>query len=273
MNIAAAEQVESKLVASSEGKVDRAEETPGSLRGEVWLTLHTRHAQSVFAGRKASAEKPAIIGLTRFGAILSQLLVCVFADDPYADWWLVKIEAALSVSGEQIEVLRQSIKAKLGSTPAIDVAVAESLHPVRVPLQFRNPYAYTAARLLADFDTLVRTILTARHVGLIDRRESARYLLLGTRAVRRALGHAHGYKYEGTKRQDILDNNAKAESARQRMGEVPADILTGSARARFAPEPRIGAVASVSAATGSNRHRNRSTPLTVESRTAKHSPD
>jgi hypothetical protein len=54
--------------------------------------LQTRHAQQVFMGRKASAEKPYIIGVTRFGAILSQLQVCVLADDPYADWWLLKVE-------------------------------------------------------------------------------------------------------------------------------------------------------------------------------------
>jgi hypothetical protein len=57
-------------------------DVPGALRSEVWLMLQTRHAQQVFMGRKASAEKPYIIGLTRFGAILSQLQVCVLADDP-----------------------------------------------------------------------------------------------------------------------------------------------------------------------------------------------
>ena len=83
-------------------------DTPGALRSEVWLTLQTRHAQQVFIGRKATPEKPYIMGLTRFGAILSQLQVCVDADDPYADWWLIKVEEALQQAAREVKVLRQS---------------------------------------------------------------------------------------------------------------------------------------------------------------------
>ena len=200
--------------------------------------LQTRHAQQAFTGRKATPEKPYIIGLTRFGVILSQLQVCVYADDPYADWWLIKVEEALQRSAEEVQALRQAVEGQLRSTPAIEVKIVESLQPVRVPLQFRNPFAYSAARILADFDTLVRTILTARHVGLMDRRGGERCILLGARALRRAMGTALGYKYEGVKRQDIRENNAKAEKARERMGEVPAEVVDGSRRARYAPEKR-----------------------------------
>ena len=141
-------------------------------------------------GRRATPEKPYIIGLTRFGAILSQLQVCVYADDPYADWWLVKVEEALARSAQEVKVLRHWVEDQLKSTPAIEVKLAASLQPVRVPLQFRNPFAYSAARILADVDTLVRAVLTARHIGLMDRREAERCLVLGTRALRRAMGGA-----------------------------------------------------------------------------------
>ena len=213
-------------------------DTPGALRSEVWLTLQTRHAQQVFMGRRATPEKPYIIGLTRFGAILSQLQVCVYADDPYADWWLVKVEEALARSAQEVKVLRHWVEDQLKSTPAIEVKLAASLQPVRVPLQFRNPFAYSAARILADVDTLVRAVLTARHIGLMDRREAERCLVLGTRALRRAMGTALGYKYEGVKRQDLREGNVKVQRARERMGEVPPEILDGSRRARYAPEKR-----------------------------------
>jgi integrating conjugative element protein (TIGR03761 family) len=213
-------------------------DVPGALRSEVWLTLQTRHAQQVFSGRKATPEKPYIIGLTRFGAILSQLQVCVYADDPYADWWLVKVEEALARSAEEIKILRHTVEEQLKSTPAIEVKLAASPQPVRVPLQFRNPFAYSAARILADVDMLVRAVLTARHIGLMDRREAERCLVLGTRALRRAMGTALGYKYEGVKRQDIREGNAQAQKARERMGEVPLEVLDGSRRARYAPDKR-----------------------------------
>ncbi len=214
-------------------------DVPGALRSEVWLTLQTRHAQQVFSGRKATPEKPYIIGLTRFGAILSQLQVCVYADDPYADWWLMKVEEALQQAAQEVKVLRQAVEQQLKSTPGLEVKIAESLHAIRVPLKFSNPFAYSAARILADFDTLVRVVLTARHIGLMDRREAERCLVLGTRALRRAMGTALGYKYEGVKRQDIREGNAKAQKACERMGEVPPEILDGSRRARYAPEKHL----------------------------------
>ncbi|MGH8488759.1 MAG: PFL_4669 family integrating conjugative element protein, partial [Gammaproteobacteria bacterium] len=128
---------------------------------------------------------------------------------------------------------------QLSSTPGMEVKIAESLHAIRVPLKFRNPFAYSAARILADVDTLVRAVLTARHIGLMDRREAERYLALGTRALRRAMGTALGYKYEGVKRQDIREGNAQAQKARERMGEVPPEVLDGSRRARYAPAKRF----------------------------------
>ena len=221
-------------VATERGLVD----TPGPLRSEVWLTLQTRHAQQVFTGRKATPEKPYILGLTRFGAILSQLQVCVDADDPYADWWLIKVEEALQQAAREVKVLCQRVEQQLSSTPGMEVKIAESLHAIRVPLKFRNPFAYSAARILADFDMLVRAVLTARHIGLMDRREAERCLVLGTRALRRAMGTALGYKYEGVKRQDLREGNVKVQRAREHMGEVPAEVVDGSRRARYAPEKR-----------------------------------
>ena len=104
-------------IATERGLVD----TPGALRSEVWLTLQTRQAQQVFTGRKATTEKPYILGLTRFGAILSQLQVCVDADDPYADWWLIKVEEALRQAAREVKVLRQRVEQQLSSTPGMEV--------------------------------------------------------------------------------------------------------------------------------------------------------
>ncbi len=223
--------------------VDTVNASPGALRSEVWLMLQTRHAQQVFSGRRPSAEKHYIIGLTRVGALLSQIQVCVYADDPYADWWLIKVEEALQRAADEVTVLRQAVEQRLTDTPGMEVKIAESLNPVRVPLQFRNPFAYAAARILADFDVLVRGVLTARHIGLMDRREAERCIVLGGRALRRAMGTALGYKYEGVKRDDVYEGNAKAQQAEERMGVLPPEVLEGKRRARHAPERRKSAPA------------------------------
>ena len=46
--------------------------------------------------------------------------------------------------------------------------MAESLKPYRIALQFANPYAYRGAQMIAEYDTFVRTLLTANHVGLLS---------------------------------------------------------------------------------------------------------
>jgi hypothetical protein len=80
-------------------------------------------------------------------------------DDPWADWWLVKVEEALEKSEHEVKRLREAVEARIKNTPGIEVKIAESLEPIRLPLQFRNPYAYQAARIIAEFDVLVRGVL------------------------------------------------------------------------------------------------------------------
>ena len=69
--------------------------TPGALRGEVRLTVQSRYAQRLIVGRAWTPEKPAIIGLVGFADRLRVIWHAARADDPYADWWLIKIDAAL----------------------------------------------------------------------------------------------------------------------------------------------------------------------------------
>jgi integrating conjugative element protein (TIGR03761 family) len=256
---------ESPAETAQPAEITPVDATPGALRGEAWLTLHTRHAQVLFMGRAPTEAKHYIIGVTKFGQLLSQLLVCVQADDPYADWWLVKVENALDESAQEIAHLRHQIEQALRATPAIDITLAVSLRPVRVPLQFRNPYAYRAARMLADFDTLARGVLTLRHVGLLDYDESHRHLLLGARSFRRALGTAHGYRYTGVNRADIEENTAKAQQARERLGQLPPEILTGTVRARHVPKRTQTTVATPSPRMLSGWARYASPPAQSES--------
>jgi integrating conjugative element protein (TIGR03761 family) len=158
-------------------------------------------------------------------------------DDPYAQWWLVKIEDALEGSARVIEDLRQQVEARLKGSPGFEATIAESLEPVRVPLKFANPYAYQAARLIIAFDDLMRAILTARHVGIMGREETEKTANLGGRAVRRALNSGLGYKLKMISRKDIDEGNAKAVEARELMGQLPQEIHDRSLQAKHAPEP------------------------------------
>ena len=82
-----------------------------SLQGEVWLNIQTYQAQSLIRGRRSAEGKPAIIGLVGFAERLKILWQAVRFDDPFADWWLIKVEERVSDVRSQLRACRS------GSSP------------------------------------------------------------------------------------------------------------------------------------------------------------
>jgi hypothetical protein len=56
------------------------------------LTLQTRYAGRLVKGRQGAADRPPITGLLGFANLLRAIWHGARADDPYADWWLVKVD-------------------------------------------------------------------------------------------------------------------------------------------------------------------------------------
>lgn len=208
---------------------------PGALRGVVTLTLETGQAQRLVKGRPGSADRPAIIGLIGFATLMRTIWHGARADDPYADWWLLRVHNALETADQQLQGALAAMQCALAATEAIQVTPGASVKPVRTPLRFSNPYAFRAARLLAVYDRLVRASLTARHIGLLTRNDTERRLAQYGREVRRALFSPVGYRQTGITRADVRQRTARVAQAAARMGEVPEDVLSGERRAPYAP--------------------------------------
>ncbi|WP_208022035.1 PFL_4669 family integrating conjugative element protein [Pseudomaricurvus hydrocarbonicus] len=138
----------------------------GGLQGDVWLTLQTYQAQALIRGRRAEEGKPVIVGLLGFAERLRTLWQAARMDDPYADWWLLKVEEGIAGSRAQLCRLQQLLEALIASAEGLEVSIAHSERPQRVSLQFASPYAFRAAQLLADYDQVVCTAMTLRHVGM-----------------------------------------------------------------------------------------------------------
>jgi integrating conjugative element protein (TIGR03761 family) len=212
-------------------------ETPsaGALRAAVTLTLQTRHAQRLVQGRSRANGKPDIIGLLGFAHLLRPIWHAARADDPYADAWLLTVHGALESAWFEIEAAEQGLTAALQQLPALDVCAPVSQSPVRVVLQFGNPYAFRGARLLSRYDGLVRTALGAQHLGMLAAAECARLLHAGGRAVRRAFQSPVGFRTTGVDRRAIAQGTARAQQARDLLGALPDDVLEGTRRAPYAP--------------------------------------
>ena len=209
--------------------------SPGVLRGQVWLTIQTRQAQQLVRGRNGTAEKPAITGLVGFANQLRVIWQAARNDDPYADWWLIKVHETLDSARQLINKRQTEVDARLDQMTAMDVVVAESLRPYRVPLRFANPYAYRGARLIAAYDTLVRTVLTGTHIGLFDRDTADGFLKLCTRKIRGAFALPRDYRFLGLDRETVRKGTGQAAQAAERMGIVPDAVMSGERRAPLVP--------------------------------------
>jgi integrating conjugative element protein (TIGR03761 family) len=210
---------------------------PGALRSQTSIEIQTRRAQALVYGRPAGESKHEIVGLLRFASMLRPVWAGCSNDDPFADWRLVQVERTLEASREHVQSLLARVTENLRHVPA-SVAVAQSLAPVRVELAFTCPYAFHGAYLLMEYDTLVRAILTARHVGLMDRKTAEKLLADGARAVRGAYESARGYRYHAIARNDVRQGTARALKAREVMGDLPQPVIAGELRATLAPEIR-----------------------------------
>lgn len=209
--------------------------SPGALRGEIWLTLHTHQALILVNGRDASSGKPAIVGLMGFADRLRIIWNAAGHDDPYADWWLLKVDDAIGAAAALIRSHQSAVVEALDECDPMAIAVGVSNRPVRTLLRFANPYAYQAARLLAQFDELTCSVVTANHVGLIDTARRAQIQHACARKLRSLFMLPLTYRKLKLDRPTVLTRTGRAHEARQTMGDVPDDVLTGERRAPFAP--------------------------------------
>ena len=77
-----------------------------TLQSEIYLTLQTRHAQALVRGRNVPG-KPLIVGLVGFADRLRLIWTGAKQNDPYADWWLIKIEDAINATSNSLQIQPQ----------------------------------------------------------------------------------------------------------------------------------------------------------------------
>ena len=210
-------------------------EKPGPLRGQVWLTLQTHQAQQLVRGRNRSVDKSPIIGLVGFADRLRLIWQAARDDDPYADWWLLKVQEATEEAGHLIQDRQQVLDALLHQVEALRIKIAESRKPYRLQLQFANPYAYRGANLLSAYDKLVCMALTTQHVGLLAPASCRQAHNDCARKLRALFTLPQGYRFLGLDREGVRQDAAQAKQAHQLMGQVPDEVLNGEHLALWIP--------------------------------------
>lgn len=208
----------------------------GSLRSAMALTLHTHHASRIWHGRPPSEGRAGIIGLNGFISIMNKMKRGAEQDDPYSDWWMLRIEEKLADTKSRLQTLREQVDQVLADVPpALSLGDNLNVQPVKLPLFVNAQLGFMAVYLLADYDELARRLILAHHTALIDRGTLDRWLREGAHALRSLFSLAQQYRYSGTQRDDFAANNAAARLALEKYGALPQDVLEGTRRSRFAP--------------------------------------
>ncbi len=229
--------------------------TPGRLMGAAWMTVKTRQAQRMAYGRRGGAGRSPIVGLFRFGFLMTHLWRRAEADDPFADWTLLRIEQGLDDGRQRLKNIGQRIDKLLGSVQGFRFDVADTNSPINLPLSFTNAYGYQAAQLVFEFDEVMRKIITARHVGLLARDDADRTEYQAGNAVRSVLEIPAGWldrtprtgpstttntpMLPGCTRLDVREATEAAKLMQERLGsELPAEIVDCTTRPKWAPAIR-----------------------------------
>ncbi|MDQ7759047.1 TIGR03761 family integrating conjugative element protein [Xanthomonas sontii] len=208
----------------------------GSLRSAMSLTLHTHHASRIWHGRAPAEGRAGIVGLNGYIAVMNKMKRGAEQDDPYSDWWMLRIEEKLSQTDIALRQLREQVDRALTGVPAA-LSLGENLNvqPIRLPLFVNAQLGFMAVYLLADYDELARKLILAHHTALIDRSTLERWLNEGAHALRSLFSLAQQYRYSGCTRDDFAAKNAAARAAVEKYGELPQDVLEGTRRSRYAP--------------------------------------
>ncbi|AAF84588.1 TIGR03761 family integrating conjugative element protein [Xylella fastidiosa] len=197
----------------------------GSLRSAMSLTLHTHHASRIWHGRAAAEGRPGIVGLNGYIAQMNKMRRGSEQDDPYSDFWMLRIEDKLDQTKATLQSLREQVDQALASVPpALTLGENLNVQPVKLPLFVNAQLGFAAVYLLADYDDIARKRSTLE-----------RWLNEGAHALRSLFSLAQQYRYSGCTRDDFAAKNAAARAALEKFGELPQDVLEGARRSKFAP--------------------------------------
>lgn len=214
----------------------------GALRSQMRLTIHTFHSLRLWRGRAPSGETPGIIGLNGYLSINNKMIRGAALDDPYSDWWMLRVEEKVESVKNRFAEIKEQLEAVYSHVPPM-MSLGENLNlqPVTLQVFASSPLGFLGIYLLADFDEIVRRLILALHIALIDRGTHDRYLTDGGHEMRSLFATAQFYRYSGATRQDFAAGNAVALAAQEKFGTVPQDIMEGKRRSRFAPVIRTQA--------------------------------
>ena len=212
----------------------QSQKRPGRLSGSMPFEIHTADAEFLFSGH---VEKDSI-SVLQFGAQMTKIWDAAEQDDPYADWYLLKVYDAIhscrEALNESILSYQQALQASYGSEHFKPTAFV-SQSPVTKQLWFRTQYGYLSANIIADYDTLMRLSLTAFRLGVLLDHNHEQLKNIWIKKILKVFKLPFQYESLGLSRQTMTEDLELLKKSEEKMGILPHEILHKTLRAPFAP--------------------------------------
>lgn len=246
------EAINSIMGTTPEWMMDHAEEpaqeekdnqgSPGSLRGDVTVTLHTREVYRLMTGldpRSHERTKGASGSLFNFEKNCQAIEYAVQHDDPYADYYFYHLHQRINETHtklqEELKAFSSWLRGKLPDS--ISYTESSSVKPTVLPVRARTKLFYLALYLATDVDKYCRLIYLACHFALIPKSTQSQLIYDKLRAVRSITEEANKFRHTEAVRDDFAANNARARAAIEKHGfTLKNEFLRGDLRSTLAPE-------------------------------------
>lgn len=197
------------------------------------ITLHTQIANSFFN----ASWKPGNIGLVQFSLQTAKIYKASQADDPYADWYLMKTYDAIVIAKERLNKIGKEIVACFAGECEIKLQHATNKPWLR-ELRIFSPFSYMGARLLTDFDQVLRQFIIMRHISKqIGNDISVKKPISELEA---AFSLPFAWRETKVTRVDIYADNQKALDAKTAYNTpLPNEVLDKKIEFSYLPNPKI----------------------------------
>lgn len=234
------ESIEPKSVTDPSSNPETFED-PGSIKSDVSLMLHSKEALKIFMGRKENKAEGIhhIPGVSVYAKLLRTIWGSCLAGNPFAKYWIKKIEEKLDESKEDLQAYFDQLEQQQPVSKRLNISKSISVKPVKVNLNFATPYTYKVVYCLVLFDEIVTKLITLRHIALISPVEFDRGVKESRGAINRVLNAIGGFKPIALTLNDVREGNETYLEAVELMGELPEIIVKNQYTPEFFPTRKL----------------------------------
>jgi integrating conjugative element protein (TIGR03761 family) len=196
------------------------------------LTLHTEIAHNIFDARWNKGN----IGLIQFASQVAKIYKASQADDPYADWFLMKIYDAVVSAKDNLKKIEEKATFYFDNQRGLKLQYSPN-KPWQHELRVVNPYSYMGASLLTDLDHILRKIVIIRHVCV--QTKSQLTIKQPIKELQDAFAVPFVWKNTKVTRADIRSGNQNAIDAKAAFTEsLPDAVLNEEIEFSYLPNSK-----------------------------------